>query len=108
MSTPAVSTNFPFWQLPVTAVLEQVGASPDGLSSAEAATRLAQFGPNLIHGKRERALVLQFLAKFRNPLVIILLIASALSAWVFESRVDCKLERGKRTGESPRITFTSG
>ena len=81
MSTPAIKTNFPFWQLPLTAVLEQVGASPDGLSSAEVATRLAQFGPNLIHGMRERVLVLQFLAKFRNPLVIILLIASALSAF---------------------------
>ena len=58
-----------------------MGTSPDGLSSAEAAARLTQFGPNMIHGERKRALVLQFLAKFRNPLVIILLIASAFSAF---------------------------
>jgi P-type Mg2+ transporter len=58
-----------------------MGASPDGLSSAEAAARLTQFGPNMIHGERKRALVLQFLTKFRNPLVIILLIASAFSAF---------------------------
>ena len=50
------------------------------MNSAEAAARLKQFGPNLIHAERKRALVLQFLTKFRNPLVIILLIASALSA----------------------------
>jgi Mg2+-importing ATPase len=80
MAIPAVKTDSPFWQLPVAALLEQVGAKPDGLSSAEAAARLARFGPNLIHGERKRALVLQFLAKFRNPLVIILLTASALSA----------------------------
>jgi Mg2+-importing ATPase len=80
MPTPAVKTGSSFWQLPVTVLLEQVAASPDGLSSAEAAARLAQFGPNLIHGERKRALLLQFLTKFRNPLVIILLIASALSA----------------------------
>jgi Mg2+-importing ATPase len=80
MPTPAVKTDSPFWQLPVTVLLEQVAASPDGLSSAEAAARLAQFGPNLIHGERKRALLLQFLTKFRNPLVIILLTASALSA----------------------------
>ena len=80
MSAPAVKTNFPFWQLPVTTVLEQLGTGPDGLSSTEAASRLARLGPNLIHGERKRALVLQFLAKFRNPLVIILLIASALCA----------------------------
>lgn len=81
MPTPAIKTDSPFWQLPVTTLLLQVAASPDGLSSAEAAARLAQFGPNLIHGERKRALVLQFLTKFRSPLVIILLIASAISAF---------------------------
>ncbi len=81
MLRPAIKTASPFWQLPVAALLEQVGANSDGLNSAEAAARLTQFGPNLIHGERKRALVLQFLTKFRNPLVIILLIASALSAF---------------------------
>ena len=78
---PAAKAEPPFWQLPVTALMEQLGSSPEGLSSAEAALRLAQFGPNLIHAERKRALILQFLAKFRNPLVIILLTASALSAF---------------------------
>jgi P-type Mg2+ transporter len=81
MPTPAVKTDSPFWQLPVTALLEKLAASPDGLSSGEAAARLTQFGPNLVHGERKRSLLLQFLAKFRNPLVIILLTASALSAF---------------------------
>ena len=81
MPTPAIKTVSPFWQLPVTVLLGQVAASSDGLSSAEAAARLAQFGPNLIRGERKRVLVLQYLTKFRNPLVIILLIASALSAF---------------------------
>ena len=81
MPAPAVKTDSPFWQLPLTALLEQVAASPDGLSSAAAAARLAQFGPNLVHGVRKSALILQFLSKFRNPLVIILLTASALSAF---------------------------
>ncbi len=81
MPTPALKADFPFWQLPISALLEQVAASPDGLSSAEAAARLTQFGPNLIHGERKKSLVLQFLTKFRNPLVIILLTASALSAF---------------------------
>ena len=81
MPTPAIKTDSPFWRLPVAALLEHVGTSADGLSSAEAAARLAQYGPNLIHGERKRALVLQFLTKFRNPLVIILLTASALSAF---------------------------
>ncbi|MDB5925114.1 MAG: mgtA [Betaproteobacteria bacterium] len=70
-----------FWQMPVAALLEQGSAHRDGLSSAEAAARLKQFGPNVVHGERKRAVFLQFLAKFRNPLVIILLAASALSAF---------------------------
>jgi P-type Mg2+ transporter len=70
-----------FWLLPVATLLESLNSSPDGLSNAEASARLAHFGPNVIHGERKQALLLQFLAKFLNPLVIILLIASALSAF---------------------------
>jgi Mg2+-importing ATPase len=58
-----------------------MAANPDGLRSAEAALRLTRFGPNLIHGERKKALILQFLAKFKNPLVIILLTANVLSAF---------------------------
>jgi magnesium-transporting ATPase (P-type) len=81
MPAPDVKTEPPFWQLSVTALMERLNSSPDGLSRAEAAARLIHFGPNLIHTERKRALLLQFLAKFRNPLVIILLTASALSAF---------------------------
>ncbi|MRR58321.1 MAG: magnesium-translocating P-type ATPase [Deltaproteobacteria bacterium] len=81
MPAPAVTRETPFWLLSVSALLEQLVASPDGLSSEEAALRLTRFGHNLIHGERKRALLLQFLAKFRNPLVIILLAASAISAF---------------------------
>jgi P-type Mg2+ transporter len=77
----AIKTGLRFWQIPVTALLGEMAASPEGLTSAEAAARLAQFGPNQIHGERKRALVLQFLTKFRSPLVIILLSASAVSAF---------------------------
>ncbi|PIW71687.1 MAG: magnesium-translocating P-type ATPase, partial [Hydrogenophilales bacterium CG12_big_fil_rev_8_21_14_0_65_61_21] len=51
-----------------------------GLSRAEAATQLRQYGPNQIKPARQRAVVLQFLAHFRNPLVLVLLAASGLSA----------------------------
>jgi P-type Mg2+ transporter len=81
MTAPADKTAPPFWRLPVKQLLEQLAASPDGLSSAEAALRLTRFGPNIIHGEQKQALFLQFLAKFKNPLVIILLVASALSAF---------------------------
>ncbi len=70
-----------FWQQNVAALLERLKTTTVGLSSSEAAARLARFGPNLLHTVRKRTLLFQFLAKFRNPLVIILLMASAVSAF---------------------------
>jgi len=55
-------------------------APSSGLTSAEAASRLGQYGPNIIGGKQGRALILEFLSHFRNPLVLILLVAGAFSA----------------------------
>ncbi|MBK9614935.1 MAG: magnesium-translocating P-type ATPase [Uliginosibacterium sp.] len=69
-----------FWRVPAEALLTQLHANPGGLRSSDAAVRLKRTGLNLIHGERKSAVALQFLAKFRNPLVIILLVASALSA----------------------------
>ena len=52
----------------------------NGLTSVEAATRLQQFGPNRLNPPRQRAVLLQFLAQFGNPLVLILLVAIGVSA----------------------------
>ena len=61
--------------------MKQTPASvSNGLSSAEAAARLLQYGPNLLRPALRRALALQFLAHFRNPLVLMLLAASGISA----------------------------
>ena len=51
-----------------------------GLTGAEAARRLKQHGPNRLQPATQRAVLLQFLAHFRNPLVLILLVASGISA----------------------------
>ena len=51
-----------------------------GLTSAEAEQRLAQFGPNEPVAVRHFSSVLQLLRLFVNPLVVILLVASAISA----------------------------
>ena len=70
-----------FWQQSIPELLKQLNATPAGLTNSEAADRLKQFGPNVLRPTRKRALILQFLARFKNPLVIILLIASAVSAF---------------------------
>jgi Mg2+-importing ATPase len=51
-----------------------------GLTSDEAAARLAQFGPNVIGSRQRRAVIFEFLYHFRNPLVLILLAAGIFSA----------------------------
>ena len=69
-----------FWQMPIPVLLEQIGSSPSGLTNAEAAARLVRFGPNQMHAAKKSAVLLQYLSKFRNPLVIILLVASCILA----------------------------
>src|SRR5439155_24330112 len=58
----------------------QLRASPNGLSSTEAAARRRRYGPNTLEERRRLSLPLKFLSRFRNPLVIILLAAAVISA----------------------------
>ncbi len=52
----------------------------NGLSSVEAGERLQQFGANRLAPATQRSVVLQFLAHFKNPLVLVLLVAAGISA----------------------------
>jgi len=51
-----------------------------GLTSAEAAERLARYGPNEPVSVRRLSAIVQLIHLFANPLVVILLVASAISA----------------------------
>ena len=55
-----------------------------GLTSSEAKVRLAKFGPNTFSDTQAKSLFFQFLQRFKNPLVVILLVASAISAFTGE------------------------
>ena len=52
----------------------------NGLSSAKAAERLKKYGQNRLKRPSEKALMLQFLNHFKNPLVVVLLAACVVSA----------------------------
>lgn len=69
-----------FWQQNLTALLEYYKSTPNGLTKRQAAAFLKRYGPNQFHPQRRNALLFQFLSKFSNPLVIVLLVASAISA----------------------------
>ncbi len=71
------------WQQPsLASLLQQLRASPQGLSSVEAQKRLATTGPNEPAPKHQTSLPVQILLLFANPLVGILLFASFVSAIV--------------------------
>jgi magnesium-transporting ATPase (P-type) len=55
-------------------------SSVRGLTSAEAARRLLQFGPNELPHAEPAGVLLVFVRQFANPLVYILLIAALISA----------------------------
>ena len=66
--------------LSTTDVLSRLGSRPDGLSSAEVAARLAQFGPNALAVHRVRASAVLF-RQIRNPILVLLLGAALVSAF---------------------------
>jgi Mg2+-importing ATPase len=68
------------WQEPASRLLLLLSTSTAGLTSDEVRTRLDTFGPNDAATVKRTPLWLQFAARFGNPLIIILLIASAVSA----------------------------
>jgi Mg2+-importing ATPase len=72
------------WNLPLDGLLREIGATPDGLSEAEAKRRLAVYGPNNAMVRQRRRLWRQILDRLANPLILILLFASGLSAWTGE------------------------
>ncbi|MGE5592868.1 MAG: cation-translocating P-type ATPase [Betaproteobacteria bacterium] len=51
-----------------------------GLSSGEAKARLERFGPNELREKPGPSILQMFLAQFKEPLVLVLIVAAAISA----------------------------
>src|SRR5664279_1821266 len=68
------------WKEPVDRIIARLVTSAAGLTTADVQSRLGTFGPNDAATVKRSPLWLQFLTRFRNPLVIILLVASGLSA----------------------------
>ena len=68
------------WTEPIDRLLTRLATTGAGLTTMEVQSRLTRYGPNTAAAVRHSPLWLQFLARFRSPLVIILLVASGLSA----------------------------
>ncbi|NTV97635.1 MAG: cation-translocating P-type ATPase [Chlorobiaceae bacterium] len=75
-------SNFCPHALSLEQVFEKTGSNPEGLSFSEAAARLSSSGPNRIFIEKKNSPWLLLLQQFRNVLIITLLIATALSAFL--------------------------
>ncbi|HEX7061019.1 MAG TPA: cation-translocating P-type ATPase [Woeseiaceae bacterium] len=83
----SLSESLPAYRQPVGDVLTALGTdAAAGLTSAEARRRLARSGPNRLPAPRAVSAWRRFLAQFKSPLVVLLLIATAISAalWLYE------------------------
>ena len=61
-------------------VLDAMGVAPEGLSSQEAAARREKYGPNKLKEAPKPTLLQRFLTQLKDPMLIILMIAAAVSA----------------------------
>ena len=61
-------------------VLQGLGVSAEGLSTAEAKERFEKYGPNKLKEAPKPTLIKRFFAQLKDPMLIILLVAAAVSA----------------------------
>jgi Ca2+-transporting ATPase len=61
-------------------VMKNLGTTTEGLSSAEAAKRLEKYGSNKLKEAEKPSLIQRFLAQLKDPMLIILMVAAAVSA----------------------------
>jgi Mg2+-importing ATPase len=73
-----------FLTIPPEFVPSKMETSIEGLSSQDVEKRLETYGPNVIVRKKKRTAVAEFVSLFRNPLVIILLLAGLISGFLGE------------------------
>jgi Mg2+-importing ATPase len=74
----------PYWSLDPDLLVRQLGSSPSGLSNTEAQSRLASYGQNLLSARSGPTAFAAFARQFRSPLVLILVFAALISAFVGE------------------------
>ena len=77
---PPKTVEAGFWTEPLAGVMERLRSSETGLSAAEAEARLAQYGPNSAVAVGRPPAWRQFVRRLANPLILLLLLASGLSA----------------------------
>ena len=74
-----VMESFKYWSMSAEDVMKNLNSMPAGLTSKEVALRLKKHGENVIKKKKQDTQLILFLNQFRNPIIIILIVATAIS-----------------------------
>jgi Mg2+-importing ATPase len=69
-----------YWSADADTLLQQLRSAQDGLTTAEAAERLRQYGPNEVREHRSLTRTRVLANQLRNPLLLVLIFAAAASA----------------------------
>ncbi len=72
--------GYPYWNVPLATVLQKLDVSEAGIESEEAEQRLRQYGLNTIKAQKKTEPLLLFLNQFKNPIILILIVATVISA----------------------------
>jgi len=67
-------------------IWESLASGPEGLSSAEAKSRLAVHGPNLLREGKRRPAWTMLVDQFRDPMILLLLVAATISGVIGEGQ----------------------
>ncbi len=71
-----------FWSIPSDELLKQLETTPQGLTGEEARRRLVRYGANSLRPQKQSTAFSLLLSQFTSPIVLILLFAAALSAFL--------------------------
>ena len=75
-----------YWSIEASELLQRLETSASGLGASEALSRLAKFGRNTPASQSGTSALVVFARQFRSPLVLILIFAATVSAFVGEGQ----------------------
>jgi Mg2+-importing ATPase len=73
-----------FWSLPAEEIISQLQTGRQGLSRGEARKRLVFYGRNTLKPQKRSDALALLMAQFKSPLIVILILAAALSFFLHE------------------------
>ena len=76
----------PFWEKQIEDLFKELSSNYNGLTSKQSAHALKRYGTNSLRTIKQQSAFNAFLGRFKNPLVLLLLISAILIAFIGESK----------------------